>query len=365
MPNSVAPTLKVSPATSARRRRPSPRRDPRPRAAGSGSTRPQDRDAAALADPVEQDLEDAEPLRADERLRPRTITTSRPAPRRSGRTRLAVDLRLAVVPDADERRVLGERVLLRDPVDRGRRDRRRPRRHARLERGGERAAGAVDVDRADRVARGLDRQRRGRVDEHVGARDEPGHVGAVAHVAVAAPRPWPRARVVERREVEGPHLVAVRRRAAARGAGRGSPRRRRSPTAPCPTLPRRKESRRDGRFCVCSVTAQTRRPVLAPALAGLALAAPAKRLEPADRGASGRPARIRALHRPDRLDRRPRSRCGVANAFQRRAGLVPDGRAGPSSGRARTARPPLFAAAPAPAEVRLGPSAPSVHARQA
>ena len=30
----------------------------------------EDRDAAALADPVEQDLEHAEPLRADERLRP-------------------------------------------------------------------------------------------------------------------------------------------------------------------------------------------------------------------------------------------------------------------------------------------------------
>ena len=82
----------------------------------------EDRDATALADPVEQDLEHAEPLRADEGLRPQDDDLE-PTPPGLARDALGLDLRLAVVADADERRVLADRVVLRDAVDRGRGDR--------------------------------------------------------------------------------------------------------------------------------------------------------------------------------------------------------------------------------------------------
>ncbi len=188
----------------------------------------QDRDAAALADPVEQDLEDAEALRADERLGPQDDDLEPAAPRPPGDP-LRLDLRFAVVPDSDERRVLAQRVVLGDPVDGRRRDQHRPA-DARLEGGGERDRRAVHVRRVDRVARGLDRKRRGRMHDHVGPVHEAGHGGGVAHVPSQLFDVRLELLVVERREIEGPHLVAVRdeppgevETEEARAAGDGPP----------------------------------------------------------------------------------------------------------------------------------------------
>ena len=97
----------------------------------------EDRDAPPLADPVEQDLEDAEPLGPDERLRPDTITTSRPRRPNSARQPLGLDLRLAVPADADERVVLVDRDAAR--ARRRRRSTRSGRRGARPPRAPRRA----------------------------------------------------------------------------------------------------------------------------------------------------------------------------------------------------------------------------------
>ena len=78
----------------------------------------EDVDAAAFPDPVEQDLEDAEPLRSDERLRP----DDRRLDRGDAAERFRVDLRLPVPPHADERIVLLDRMLFRDAVHGGRGD---------------------------------------------------------------------------------------------------------------------------------------------------------------------------------------------------------------------------------------------------
>ena len=122
VPNSPAPTLIVSPATSASAARTT--------ASTRSSTAEQlvavaavaeHVDAAALADPVEQDLEDAEPLGPDERLGPNDHDLQAPAAELL-RDLLGLDLRLAVVADADERVVLVDRVLLRNAVHGRRRD---------------------------------------------------------------------------------------------------------------------------------------------------------------------------------------------------------------------------------------------------
>jgi hypothetical protein len=86
------------------------------------------------------------------------------------RDTLGLDLRLAVGTDAHERRVLAEGMMLRNPVDGCRGDEHGPA-DSHLQGGGEGDAGSVDVRRADRIARGLDRQRGRGVYEHVGAVD--------------------------------------------------------------------------------------------------------------------------------------------------------------------------------------------------
>ena len=230
MPNSAAPMLKVSPATSAVGRahgRVDEVLDREQLVAVRAVA--EDRDAPALADPVEQDLEDAEALRADEGLRAQDDDLE-PAAGDAPRHALGLDLRLAVVADPDERRVLAQRVVLRDAVDRGRGDQDGAA-DSRLERRDQRDRGAVDVDRADRLARGLDRQGGCRVDEHVGALDEPGGGGRISNVAAQLldRRARGRDRRAARRRACAPR--GRRRRAAARGAGRGSPRRLRSPSA--------------------------------------------------------------------------------------------------------------------------------------
>src|SRR5215813_3686117 len=78
----------------------------------------EDVDAPPFPDPVEQDLEDAEPLGPNERLRP----NDRRVDGGDAAERFGVDLRLAVPADTDERVVLLDRVLLRDAVDRRRGD---------------------------------------------------------------------------------------------------------------------------------------------------------------------------------------------------------------------------------------------------
>ena len=121
---------------------------------------------------------------------------------------LRLDLRLAVVPDADQRVVLVDRVVLGDAVDGRRRDE-TTRRTPRLERRAEERRRPPDVDGADRLARRLDREGGGGMDEDVGAADEPR--GAAA--SRTSPRSSSTSRsslvVVERLEVERPHRVTV------------------------------------------------------------------------------------------------------------------------------------------------------------
>ena len=110
--------------------------------------------------------------------------------------------------DADERVVLDDRMVVGDAVDGGRGDQHGAA-HARLARSGEGRGGAVDVDRANRLARALDRQRRGRVHEHVRASDEPGRVAPVADVAAQLLDRALELGLVERGRVERAHGVAV------------------------------------------------------------------------------------------------------------------------------------------------------------
>ena len=110
--------------------------------------------------------------------------------------------------DAVERKVLGERMHLRHAVHGGRRDV-DDAANARVARGREQRRSPVDVDRHDLAPRAADRQRRGRVDEHVGAVAELARARGVAHVAadlghVALDR------VVDRHDVERAHVVALR-----------------------------------------------------------------------------------------------------------------------------------------------------------
>ena len=172
----------------------------------------EDRDPAAVANPVEQDLEDAEPLRADERLRPDDHDVEPAAAELAGQL-LGLDLRLAVPPDADERIVLVDRMPLGDAVDGGRRDQ-DDAPHAGAERAGEHVRRALDVDGADRRARRLDRQRRRGVHDHVRAVDERAHVALGADVAAHLLDAALELAVVERRDVERPHGAAVGEHAA-------------------------------------------------------------------------------------------------------------------------------------------------------
>src|SRR5207253_493985 len=110
----------------------------------------EDVDLPPLADPVEQDLEDTEPLGPDERFRP----DDRRLDGGDAAQRLGVDLRLAVPPDADERVVLLDRMLLRYSVHR-RRGNEDDAPGTGVVRRVQDVLRAADVDRADRIARGL------------------------------------------------------------------------------------------------------------------------------------------------------------------------------------------------------------------
>ena len=150
----------------------------------------------------------------------RTIVTSRPRRPNSPREQLGLDLRLAVPADADERVVLVDRVPLRHAVDRGRRDE-DDAANARLERRGENVGRALDVDGANRLARGLDRQRGGGVDDDVGPGDERAHVLLRANVPPHLLDAALELGVVERSDVERAHGTSVRER---HGGRDGDPR---------------------------------------------------------------------------------------------------------------------------------------------
>jgi hypothetical protein len=164
-------------------------------------------DAPAFADPVEEDLEDAEALRPDERLRPEHDDVEAAVGERATE-RFGVDLRAAVVADSVEGRVLADRVRLRDAVDGGRRDVDGPA-DAGVECCGEERRRAVDVDRADLGVRAADRQSGGGVHEHICPGDEAARCRRVAHVAAVLIDVRLELGFVERREVERADSVSL------------------------------------------------------------------------------------------------------------------------------------------------------------
>ena len=167
----------------------------------------EDRDPPSLANPVEEDLEHTQPLGTDERLRTDDDRVeSSPSERQA--EPLGVDLRLPVVPDTDERIVLVDRMVVGHAVHSSRRDQ-HDAPDAGLERGTQRDRCALDVDPTDRGPRHLDRKRGGGVDEHVGTRDEPPSVRGQPDVAAQLLDPTLEARILERHEVERPHVVPV------------------------------------------------------------------------------------------------------------------------------------------------------------
>ena len=166
----------------------------------------QDRDAPALADPVEEDLEDAEPFRAEKRLGSKDHDLGAVGGERAGDL-LRLDLRAAVVADAFERRVFDHRVRLRHAVDRGRGDDDRAR-DAGTERRLEDSLRALDVDGRDLARRAADRQGRGGMDDDVGAaRETPGGRG-VADVSTNLLDHLLELGRVERSDVERANLVS-------------------------------------------------------------------------------------------------------------------------------------------------------------
>ena len=106
-------------------------------------------DPPALADPVEEDLEDAEPLRPDEGLRADDCHVEA-APPEASCDLLGLDLRAAVVADSVQRRVLVDRMDLGDSVDGGGRDDECAA-DPRFERGGEQVA--VPSTLTERISR--------------------------------------------------------------------------------------------------------------------------------------------------------------------------------------------------------------------
>jgi len=160
------------------------------------------REIVAVVRPVVEEGEDAEALRSDEGLgADHGDAEALPAELRD-EVRLDLDLALAVGADAVEFVRLEERVVVRDAVDGGGGDvDAAP--HAEVDARLEDVAGAVDIRTAD-LRLGVERQRRGAVDDHVVALhrlDERRHVADV----VAED---PHARVVLLRVVELRDVVA-------------------------------------------------------------------------------------------------------------------------------------------------------------
>ena len=180
----------------------------------------EDRNAAALADPVEQDLEDAQPFRADEGLRPQDHDLE-PAPAGVARDLLGLDLRLAVV--RRRRRAARSRRSGGASARRRPRSRRSAPRGARLPRARRRARRRCprrSPSGSTRARPGSARPRprgRARRRPRPGARPRPGRARRRA-----APRPSARAR--RRRAARGRACAPRARRpaAGARDGARGS-----------------------------------------------------------------------------------------------------------------------------------------------
>ena len=227
VPNSVAPTLNVSPAQPPARRGEDDRVDEiLDREQLVAVVAPAEHvDPAAFADPVEQDLEDAEPLGPDERLRPddrrldggdaARALPPRSSTRRTSRRRRAARPRRSGAPSGRRRR---------PSTRRARRGRRRPR-------APRRAASPCPPTFTERID----------------SRDAWIGSAAAAWTSTSAPstsrgrasgrgcrRAAPRRRARARRRRAGRGRACAPRgrprAAAARGAGRGSPPLPRSPT---------------------------------------------------------------------------------------------------------------------------------------
>ena len=164
-------------------------------------------DPAPVADPVEEDLEDPEPLGPDERLRAQDHAVQA-APHEGADGVFGLDLRLAVVADAVERVVLLDRMLVRHAVD------------------------GVDVDETNTTRTPASAAAESRVSvpstltDSISARDP--RIGSAAAACTRIRAPWTSSRaavssrmspelanlsfelrVVEADEVERPHLVPV------------------------------------------------------------------------------------------------------------------------------------------------------------
>ena len=203
------------------------RRGPRPRAAGRGCS-PSPRIGIRRPSRIQSKRISNTPSRSGPmNVFGRMITTSSPRRPNSPRELLGLDLRLAVPPDPDERIVLDDRMPLGDAVDGGRRDQ-DDAPNAGGERAREHVRGALDVDRANRCARRLDRQRRRGVHEHVRAVDEGAHV--LLGADVAADLLYPALELGGRRAAPRRACARCRRRQArgARDGARGSRPHRRS-----------------------------------------------------------------------------------------------------------------------------------------
>ena len=163
-------------------------------------------DPTAVADPVEEDLEDAEPFGPDERLRAQDHAVQAAPHERADRV-LGLDLGLAVVADAVERVILLDRVLVRHAVDSGGDEHDAP--HAGLGGGRKQGQRAVDVDGLDLRPRSADRKRGRGVHEDPRALNELARRRFVTDVPSELANLSFELRVVQADEVERPHLVPV------------------------------------------------------------------------------------------------------------------------------------------------------------
>src|SRR4029079_3428707 len=191
--------------------------------------------------------------------------------------------------------------------------------------GCEHRRGARDVDRANRLARGLDRQCRRRVDEDVGFLHETRRVGRVAHVAAKLlDRPLELG-LVQGREIERADVVPA------------------GEQPPCEMEPEKGGSAGDRPAHRGRTLRAVREPgplvagktvaFLAALLAGLTLAAAAHAGNPQIAGLQVALRAYGLYHGPVDAIAGPKTVLAT-KAFQRRAGLPVDGRAGPATRRA-------------------------------
>ena len=166
----------------------------------------EDREVVAIARPVEEQLEGAEPFRSDERLGSEDRHAQALGADLQAHA-LGADLGLAIGADPLQPIVLVDRVMVGNAVDGGRRDVDEAR-DAVLEGALQDDAGALDVGGED-LGPAVEGQRRGAMDDDV----DPAHRAVDGRaVANVAPDLVDRnsLRIVERRDVERAHGVPAR-----------------------------------------------------------------------------------------------------------------------------------------------------------